>query len=292
MNNSPPHPERYMDRPRRYPASMKDIRTDRIPDTSSRLWPKTRRRRVGLLLISAVLMVTILAGCGGGQAPADDSPQRATPSTADEQPPPAAFPRHGYPLGTDRGGDYFAGQLVLREGCLLVEVPPDSTVRGASLVVVWPSSFSLHTDSGTVQVADGRGRVVAQAGDHVRFSRAAVAYEEGKRRELVTGLPGHCPPGAFLVGDEVTAFDPENEVTELRLSDPDVLLLRQETVVSLNRVFQLAAGVGDLVLDGPCLRLNDGATILWPAGFMPDVEDGVLQVRNGAGQTIARVGDG
>ena len=86
-------------------------------------------------------------------------------------------------------------------------------------------------------------------------------------------------------------FDPENEATELRLSDRDVLFLRQETVISLNRVFLDAAGVGELVLDGKCLRLNGGATILWPAGFTPHVEGGVVHIRNGAGQTITRVGD-
>ena len=51
-------------------------------------------------------------------------------------------------------------------------------------------------------------------------------------------------------------FDPGNEATELRLSDPDVLLLRQKTVMVAERSFPLAAGVGELVLDGPCLRLK------------------------------------
>ena len=258
---------------------MKGIASDSVSDASGQLLSEILRGWTGLLLLSAFLLVTIFAGCGGGQAPADLPSQ------------PLAFPKHDYPLGTDQGGDYFAGQLVLKEGCLLVEVPPDSTIRGASLLVIWPSSFLLDTDSGTVRVADGRGRVVAQAGDHVRFSRAEVAYEEAKRKELVTGLPEHCPPGHLLVGDEVSVFDPENEATELRLSDPDVLLLRQETVVSLNRVFRQAAGIGELVLDGPCLRLGGNSTILWPAGFTPHIENGVVEVRNGAGKTIARVGD-
>ena len=44
-------------------------------------------------------------------------------------------------------------------------------------------------------------------------------------------------------------------------------------------------------MDGPCLRLKDGPTIIWPAGFEPHVDRGVVQVRNGAGRVIARVGD-
>lgn len=127
----------------------------------------------------------------------------------------------------------------------------------------------------------------------MRLSWAAVPYEEAKRRELVTGLSKRClePPSSILVGDEVTTFDPKNEATELRLSDPDVLFFRQETEMSLNRVFQTAAGFGELVLDGPCLRLNGRSTILWPAGFTPHLEDGVVHIRNGAGRTIAKVGD-
>ena len=89
-------------------------------------------------------------------------------------------------------------------------------------------------------------------------------------------------------------FDPGNEATELRLSEPDVLLLRQKTVMAAERAFPVAEGVGELVLDGPCLRLKDEygiSTIIWPAGFTPHVQDGVVQVRNGAGRVIAQVGD-
>ena len=57
----------------------------------------------------------------------------------------------------------------------------------------------------------------------------------------------------------------------------------------------VAEGVGELVLDGNCLRLargdGHGYTILWPAGFTPHVDQGMVQVRNGAGRTIAKVGD-
>ncbi len=260
-------------------SHMKDFTPDSISTASGRLRFGTWLRRVGLLLLFASFLVILSAGCGDGQVPADDSSELA------------AFPRHTYPLGTDRGGDYFAGQLVLREGCLLVQVPSDPTARGATQLVIWPHSFSLEADSGTLRVADGRGRVVAQVGDHIRLSRAAVAYEEAKRRELVTGLPEHCPPANFLVGDEVTVFDPENEATVLRLSAPDVLFIRQETEVSVNRGFMDALGTGELVLDGQCLTLNGTTTIIWPAGFTPHVEDGVVHVRNGAGRSIAMVGD-
>ena len=300
MKNRPPHPERYMDRPRRYRTSMKRIASDSISDASGRLLSETRRRWVGLLLLSASLLLIIFAGCGRAQAPTEPAATHmptepaATPTATATQPPPVAFPRHDYPLGTDRGGDYFAGQLVLKEGCLLVEVPsnPNNAPWPARLAI-WPSSFSLEQDSGAVRVIDGQGRVAAQVGDHVRVIQAELASEDHKHAELVAGLPEHCPAGRTFVG-AVTVFDPKNEITELRLSNPEVLFLRQETVMAAERIFLTAGGFGELVLEGPCLQIKgeQGArTVVWPPGFAPHVKDGVVEVRNGAGQVVARVGD-
>ena len=104
-----------------------------------------------------------------------------------------------------------------------------------------------------------------------------------------------CGGPFYLVGDEVSVFDPNNEPAELRLSDPDVIFPRQRTVIATSRSQKVAAGVGELVLGGQCLRLGrgdeHGDTVIWPAGFTPHVEQGVVQVRNGAGRVIAQVGD-
>ena len=92
------------------------------------------------------------------------------------------------------------------------------------------------------------------------------------------------------MGDEVTTFDPRNEASELRLSEPDVLLLRSETILGFPTLAQ-ALGIGELVLDGQCLRLDGTTTIIWPAGFTPHVNRGEVQVRNGARNIVAVVGD-
>ena len=99
-----------------------------------------------------------------------------------------------------------------------------------------------------------------------------------------------CTEPYLIVGDEVTVFDPKTEATELRLSDPDVLFLRKKTVMGFPTLMA-AAGVGEVVLDGQCLRLGGSNTIVWPAGFTPHVHQGEVQVRNGAGTVIATVGD-
>ena len=143
-----------------------------------------------------------------------------------------------------------------------------------------------------MQIVDGLGRIAAHVGDHIRLSRAAVTSQQARDRGLIKGLSEDCAEPYFLVGDEVTAFDPKNEATELRLSDPDVLLLRQKTVVASGQALLTAEGVGEVVLDGQCLRLKDSSTtIIWPAGFTPHVHRGVVHVRNGAGRIVAKVGD-
>ena len=260
--------------------------------------------KVGSIVALAVLL--LLAAAMACSNDSDDNVE--TPATGLKESTPQAmeskaptdgqvssmvFPQHDAPLGTDRGGEYFAGQLVVSKECLRAEVPSnDATNPRSSWLLIWPNTFTLEAESGSVQIVDGLGRIAAHVGDHVRLSRATVTYQQARDRGLVKGLSEDCAEPYFLVGDEVTAFDPKNEVTELRLSDPDVLFLRQETVIASRLPLMAAAGIGELVLDSQCLRLGDSSTtIIWPAGFTPHVHRGVVHVRNGAGRVIATVGD-
>ena len=273
-----------------------------IGNCSGPLRLPARIRLSGFALVIVVILMGVTAGCGNDlapdQAPISPSPGPDTSPTNTELAPAVVFPRHDAPLGTDLGGEYFAARLVLREGCLRAEVAAkyDANHRG-SWLLIWPSGFAFSTEHGTVRVQDELGRVAAQVGDHIRLSRAAFTFQEAAERELVRGLSEDCAEPYFLVGDEVSAFDPGSEATELRLSDPDVVFFRERTVVARHQALMLAAGVGELILDGQCLRLKDGSprehwpTIIWPAGFTPHVNDGVVEIRNGAGRVVAQVGD-
>ena len=87
----------------------------------ARIWPS------GFALVAVVIMMVVMAGCGNDLAP-DQAPTNVysrvlTLRRVNNEPASAVvFPRYDAPLGTDRGGEYFAGQLVLREGCLRAEV--------------------------------------------------------------------------------------------------------------------------------------------------------------------------
>ena len=214
--------------------------------------------------------------------------------TPDLEAPEVHFPQHDAPLGTDIGGHYYAGRLVLREGCLRVEVPPDDNGPGVSRLLIWPNGYTSNTEDVTIRIVDERGRIAAHVGDNIRLSRATVSFNEAQDRGLIRGMSEECSGPYLLVGDEVSAFDLGNEPTELRLSDPDVLFPRQRTTIVTIRELLTAGGVGQLVLDDNCLRLGgdgDGVTIIWPAGFTPHVHGGVVHVRNGSGRIIAQVGD-
>ena len=245
-----------------------------------------------VLFVIAVLMLTTLTACSEPpqrEPPASTTPAPATPTV--DQASSMIFPQHEAPLGTDSGGEYFAGRLVINERCLRAEAPSrDAAKPRLSTLLIWPRGFALETELGTARVVDGLGQTVAHVGDHVRLSRASVAYQQAKDQGWIEGLAEDCEGPHLMVGDEVTAFDPKNEATEIRLSDPEVLLLRRKTVQGFPTLPQ-ALGLGEVILDGQCLRLNASEAIVWPAGFTPHVDRGVVQVRNGAGRVIATVGD-
>ena len=261
-----------------------------------------RIRPNGFTLVVVIILMGIMAGCGNDGAPdqatISPSPSPDTSPTNSEPAPAVVFPRHDAPLGTDRGGEYFAAQLVLSEGCLRAEVAAqyDANHPG-SWLLIWPDGITWDSEAETVRVQDELGRVAARVGDYIRLSRAAFTFEEAAERELVRGPSEDCAEPYFLVGDEVSVFDPGSEATELRLSDPDVVFFRERTFVARHQALLEAAGVGELILDGQCLRLNYDSpreyrpTIIWPAGFTPHVNDGVVEIRNGAGRVVAQVGD-
>jgi hypothetical protein len=76
---------------------------------------------------------------------------------------------------------------------------------------------------------------------------------------------------------------------------PDVAFPRQAPVEGIREVME-AELIGELVLDNGCLRVNsiygDGSILpVWPPEFTLGAENDVLQVLDGTGQVVARVGE-
>ena len=148
-------------------------------------------------------------------------------------------------------------------------------------MLIWPDGITWDSEAETVRVQDELGRVAARVGDYIRLSRAAFTFQEAAERELVRGLSEDCAEPYFLVGDEVSVFDPGSEATELRLSDPDVVFFRERTFVARHQALLETAGVGELILDGQCLRLNYDSPSITAAhdleGFVGVACDGIAR---------------
>ena len=232
-------------------------------------------RSLPTLLIS-VLLVLVAAGCGG-QDRVD------------------SFPQHDERIPPDSGREFFAGKLVLKEGCLRVDAPPPDSSYPESLLVIWPRSFTLITEDGPVRVVDAVGRIAARVGDHVRFGGYPSGPQTVRLRELEKELRTSCPGSYLWAGDEVVAISLDGPTTlTLQLPDSDLHFPRQKTTLSKQESLLLGFS-GELILDGRCLRVkaDNGRikSIIWPPGFRPHYHRGVVHVRNEAGRIVAQVGD-
>ena len=114
-------------------------------------------------------------------------------------------------------------------------------------------------------------------------------------REWQQRLSVECPGPFLIVGDEVSAVGPD-EPTVISVPGSTLRFQRRKSVPGQKET-TLVASTAELVLDGDCLRHGygnedrPGPSISWPAGFTPHIEDGEVEIRNGAGRTIVRVGD-
>lgn len=249
-----------------------------------------------IVAVCAAGLVALVA-CGGGAKPQ------------------IHFPQHQqFPL-TNWGTDYIFGELMLVDGCLrLSYVDPtyrDSTPDG--VLIVWPAKFRLNLDTAPSQIIDSDGLVAARVGDDVRISgdwsrdprpawwpalptRAATVRDEAPdTATLAKELPAECFGPYWIVGDEVSALGPD-EPLEISPPDSTIYFPRQRTLPGAVAHLD-AETIGRLVLDGDCLGLQDEtvprpySVVVWPPGFTPHIERGEVQIRNGGGRVIARVGD-
>ena len=212
------------------------------------------------------------------------------------------FPQYEGPLMLSEGSRF--GELIVVDGCLRVRrypdpVDPNSYYQPSStpLMLIWPANFTWSAKGNSIQIIDGAGLIAARVGDDVRFSGHGICSEgwcgttDIGEIDLLQPLPESCSGPYWIVGEEVSAVGPE-EPTVVSIPGSTLFFPRQKSVKGPRAVMAALNG-GELVLDGDCLRvgrMND-PTIVWPAGFTPHIEDGVVQVRDGAGRTIARVGD-
>ena len=269
--------------------------------------------RIRLFLLSGVLLMAVVAtvGCGGEPTGAPFKKVTvvvtATPTVAvlPNQETGAIrrqvvnFPRHNDPLITDRGWRYLFGVLELTDGCLRVRLFPDPNAMIGdpdSYLMLWPANFSVNDEDGDVRVIDGNGLITARVGDTLRVSGGRW-YKEDVPQELLSSIPEICRGYGYYwkVGDEVSALGPDEPLT-ITIPGSTIYFPRSKTRIGgggSGIALKVAGVEGVLSLRDDCLRIvgEYDYIIVWPPGFAPHIEDGVVEVHNGGGKTIARVGD-
>ena len=206
----------------------------------------------------------------------------------------------GFPQyeGTVKSGGFTRfGKLIVAGGCLRVTYPYSNNPQ-ASALLVWPSNFTLSVKGNSVQIIDGAGLIAARVGDDVSY-RGYGAKDIGTLALQEPPRAG-CPGPYRIVGDWFRAIGPD-EPTVVSIPGSTLFFPRQKSIRTVGGVLMDALKGGELILDGDCLRVgalpyrnrknNPNPTVVWPAGFTPHIEDGVVHIRDGAGRTIARVGD-
>ena len=159
-------------------------------------------------------------------------------------------------------------------------------------IPVWPSDFSLRVEDDLVQVLDESGNVAAVDGREAVLAGHEVRADAPQGREISATLPLSCPPGNFwMVGDEIGGLKELAGRQVVPLEGSSLIFPRQSP--GLWRDELSISTEGELVHEGDCLRVDDAERhmIVWPPLFTPHLSNGVVEVRDGDGLTVARVGD-
>jgi hypothetical protein len=193
------------------------------------------------------------------------------------------------------------GPLQVSDGCLRFA----STQGHKGSVPVWPAEFTLREQDsavgrdGAIEVLDGQGQVVARAGEEVCMN-LGESWSGGPMPDCVLDqLPPACQGDYTIVGSEVRL----NLRRDSDLFSLDVIPLKERSVILLKKLPALdgwadkdAPLIGTLTLWGRCPEVQIASdqrryTPLWPAGYGARVEHGELEIVDGEGQLVARVGD-
>jgi hypothetical protein len=188
------------------------------------------------------------------------------------------------------------GELALVDGCLRVQ----SIYGDASYLAVWPPDYALRAEGDEVQVIDESGQVVARAGQEVYADGgegAAESMAECVRRQL----PVPCVGPYWIVGAEVRPnLKRDSELFALdviaRAPGAAFLLRRRPALDGWAAKDESTAGTLTLYEGQRCPRIRSESGLvdyvpLWPLDYEARLEDGQLEIVDGAGQVVARSGE-
>ena len=240
------------------------------------LSPGEYSRRITVVAVDGDEMDMGLGEIGGIVKLADEPPE------ADAQ---VAFPQHEDRQRTYTTGlpEHIEGRIRVYRGCIYIrngEIP------------VWPSDFTMRIEEGSVRILDESGNVVGADGQESVLAGRRVGAANPLGKEISRALPLACPPGNFwIVGDEISELKERARRTIVPLQGSSLIFARQTPGMWSDELS--ISTEGELIADGDCLRVDDDERhmIIWPPLFTPHMGNGLIEIRDGDGGTVARVGD-
>jgi hypothetical protein len=166
---------------------------------------------------------------------------------------------------------------------------------------VWPPEFALRAQDDQIQVLDGQGQVVARVGQEICMGGGGSISDKEMPDCVLEQLPLQCRGSYFVVGDTVRP----NLKRDSDLFTLDVVSTTERSVILIHKTPLLDEWaendgplIGTLVLWDderiPHVQFGDGAgdyRPLWPAGHRLRITDGEVEIADGSGHLVARVGD-
>jgi hypothetical protein len=244
------------------------------------------RQTVGVLTVLAVLLLVVACGAEPVAREQKDAREYVSGTTDSSSDARVFFPQTKGAGGTPDAAS--GGRLIVDDkGCLRVKW------RGGSEVPVWPSSYELRTKGEEVEILNGKGRVVARVGQEVATGGGQIpegvlrgndVMEERPLRELLK----RCPGNYFLLGSiELDRSDTQDNSS----SDTGVFFPQTKGAGDM----PAGMSTGRLIVDDEgCLRVKwkGGSEVpVWPWDFELRKEGEEIQILNGKGRVVARVGE-
>jgi hypothetical protein len=188
------------------------------------------------------------------------------------------------------------GDLVLVDGCVRV----NSLYGDGSLLPVWPPEFTLKAENDEIQVLDGDAQVVARVGQEV-YMGGGIGQDASLADCVRQQLPAGCTGPYWIVGDGVRP----NLRRDSDLFSLDVITTTERSLLLLHKKPVLDALAesdgslaGELVLYAPgrCPRVQSEDGLgdylpLWPPDYAAVIEGDEVDIRDGTGQVVVRVGE-
>lgn len=255
---------------------------------------------VGVIFTTACTNQTVIDGINELEV----EPQtfrKASPLTIDVceplEIPGVVFPRQEYVEGPREAmAAELVGTLQLKGGCLQIE----SLYGDGTVIPVWPGEYTLTNVDDTLTILDGDGNPLIRAGEEV-YMGGGEGSENGLLDCVRQQLPDSCNGIFWYVGNGVRPnlnFDSELfNLSVITTTERSAILLQKMPI--LDEWKEAPSTItGKLVLYTPmrCPRIQSESGMsnymaIWPQGYSLEITNGLIEIRDGPGNLIAREGD-